>query len=230
MKVMALIPAFNEADRVGDVVRGAARYADEVLVVDDGSEDSTASEAEKAGAKVLRLPANIGYGGAVHTGYIYAADKDFDVLVQLDADGQHDPEDIPALIRPVAEDECDICLGSRFLGNSPWKPGLLRRAGMAFFSMLIRILTGRKITDPTTGFQAINRKAVARLASGAYPEDFPDADVLVMLLREKFRIGETGVNMNPPPPGKRMHSGLVPLYYIVKMTLSVLVIMIRRPE
>lgn len=230
MKVMALIPARNEAERVGEVARGAARHADEVIVVDDGSEDSTASVAEQAGAKVLRLPAHLGYGGAVHTGYLYAAARDFDALVQLDADGQHDPEDIPALLGPVAEGECDICLGSRFLGNPQWKPGLLRRAGMRFFSALIGLLTRRKITDPTTGFQAINRKALERLASGAYPDDFPDADVLVMMLRENFRIGEVGVNMKPPPPGKRMHSGLVPLYYIVKMTLSVLVIMLRRPE
>ncbi len=230
MKVMALIPARNEADRVGEVVRGAAKHADEVVVVDDGSEDATTRVAEMAGAKVLRLPANIGYGGAIHTGYIYALEKGFDAVVQLDADGQHDPDDIPSLLRPVTGGECDICMGSRFLGNSQWKPGLLRRAGMRFFSTLIRILTRKKITDPTTGFQAINRKALKRLASGAYPEDFPDADVLVMMLREKFRIGEVGVNMKPPPPGKRMHSGLVPLYYVIKMSLSVLVVIIRRPE
>lgn len=227
MKTLAVIPAYNEEDRVADIVRGAAKHVDVVVVVDDGSTDSTSSKAREAGAMILTLPVNIGYGGALQAGYRYAQSNGFDALVQLDADGQHAPEDIPALLEPIMEGRCDLALGSRFLNPDSWHATFFRRAGMRFFSFLIRIFAGQRVTDPTTGFQAMNRRLIERVASGAYPDDYPDADVIVMLLREKFRIREVGVTMKPPPPGKSMHSGLKPLYYTVKMILSVLVVMIR---
>jgi len=227
LKTLAVIPAYNEEDRVADIVRGAAKHVDVVVVVDDGSTDSTSSKAREAGAMILTLPVNIGYGGALQAGYRYAQSNGFDALVQLDADGQHAPEDIPALLEPIMEGRCDLALGSRFLNPDSWHATFFRRAGMRFFSFLIRIFAGQRVTDPTTGFQAMNRRLIERVASGAYPDDYPDADVIVMLLREKFRIREVGVTMKPPPPGKSMHSGLKPLYYTVKMILSVLVVMIR---
>jgi len=227
LKTLAVIPAYNEEDRVADIVRGAAKHVDVVVVVDDGSTDSTSSKAREAGAMILTLPVNIGYGGALQAGYRYAQSNGFDALVQLDADGQHAPEDIPALLEPIMEGRCDLALGSRFLNPDSWHATFFKRAGMRFFSFLIRIFAGQRVTDPTTGFQAMNRRLIERVASGAYPDDYPDADVIVMLLREKFRIREVGVTMKPPPPGKSMHSGLKPLYYTVKMILSVLVVMIR---
>ena len=230
MKTAAIIPAYNESQRVTQVVRATSEHVDVVAVVDDGSTDSTTDEAQSAGATVLKLPVNIGYGGALQAGYRWAMSKGIEALVQLDADGQHDPHDIPALLKPVIEDRCDLALGSRFLKQNSWQATFSRRLGMKFFSLLIRIFSGRRITDPTTGFQAMNRRVIERVAGGAYPDDFPDADVIVMLLRERFRIEEVGVVMKPPPAGKSMHSGLKPLYYIVKMTLAILVVAMRRNE
>jgi hypothetical protein len=227
MKILAIIPAYNEAERVADIVRETTQYVDTVVVVDDGSTDSTTIKAREAGAVTLTLPVNIGYGGALQTGYRYAQVNGFDALVQLDADGQHDPRDIPTLLAPIKEGRCDLALGSRFLNPASWRPTIARKVGMKFFAFLIRIFAGLRVTDPTTGFQAMNRRVIERVASGAYPDDYPDADVIVMLLREKFRIQEIGVIMRPAPAGKSMHSGLKPLYYIVKMTLSILVVMMR---
>ena len=230
MKVIAVIPAHNEATRIAAVIRGALEYVDEVVIVDDGSSDETASIATAAGAKAIRLPINLGYGAALQTGYLYGAGRGCDALVQLDADGQHDPAEIPKLLAPVLDGSCDLVVGSRFLGGGEWKGTLLRRCGMKFFSAIVKLLTGQAITDPTSGFQAMNSRVVERLSGGAYPDDFPDADVLVMLLREKFRIREVGVIMRPPPPGKSMHSGLRPVYYVAKMLLSVFVVMLRVSE
>jgi len=215
---------------VAEVVSGAREHVDVVVVVDDGSTDATAGKAREAGATVLRLPANIGYGGALQAGYRFAMRRGFEAIVQLDADGQHDPRDIPKLLEPVMEDRCDLALGSRFLDEDSWRGTFSRRLGMKFFSLLIRIFTGRRITDPTTGFQAMGRRVIERVASGAYPDDFPDADVIVMLLKERFRVDEVGVVMKPSPSGKSMHSGLSPFYYVVKMTLAVGVVMLRRRE
>lgn len=227
MRVAAIIPAYNEASRVANIVKNTAAHVDTVIVVDDGSSDGTAEEARKAGAVVLKLPVNVGYGGALQTGYRYIVRHGFDAVVQLDADGQHDPLDIPVLLNPIIGGRCDLTLGSRFLNPSSWKPGLSKKIGMRFFSSMIKIFTGKAITDPTTGFQAMNLHVIERVAGGAFPDDFPDADVIVMLLRENFRIEEIGVAMKPPPAGKRMHSGLTPIYYVIKMTLSVLVVMLR---
>lgn len=230
MKIVALIPAYNEESRVGEVVSKAQPYVDEIVVVDDGSLDRTSDVGRKAGALVLKLPVNLGYGAALHTGYLFAYKNNFGALVQLDADGQHNADDIPALLSPIKEGKADVVIGSRFLSNSNWQGSWIRRGGMRFFSLLIRVLSGKVITDPTSGFQAMNKCVIRRLALGAYPDDFPDADVLIMLLREKFRIMEVGVSMAPPPPGKRMHSGLKPFYYVAKMLLSVLVVMLRVRE
>lgn len=215
---------------MGDVVRETLNHVDEVVVIDDGSTDDTSGSALKAGATVLKLPVNHGYGAALQTGYIYAAEKKFDYLVQLDADGQHDPGEIPALLEPVTGGEYDLAIGSRFLGGGDWRGTPLRRAGMRFFSVLIERLAGQTITDPTSGLQAMNRDVIERLAGGAYPDDFPDADVLVMLMREKFKVCEVGVVMKPSPTGKSMHAGLMPIYYVAKMLLSIFVVMLRRTE
>jgi glycosyltransferase involved in cell wall biosynthesis len=197
-----------------------------VVVVNDCSRDETAAVARQAGAFVLSHPFNMGYGAAIQTGYKYARDKGFDFLVQLDADGQHDPSCIPLLLAPVVEGTTDITIGSRFLGNS-YSPPLARRLGMTLFRRIVYMVTGTFITDTTSGYQAFNRDVIRFFATDIFPVDYPDADMLIMLHRAGFRLVEVPVRMYENSEGKSMHSGLKPLYYMFKMLLSICVTLMR---
>jgi len=146
----------------------------------------------------------------------------------MDADGQHDPEYIIPLLNKVRSGSVDVAIGSRFLGEGDYRPTTLKKIGMTFFSMIASAITGRKITDPTSGFQALNEKAIKFYASDAYPTDFPDADVLIMLHRRGMSFVEVPVRMNQSTKKKTMHSGIVPLYYLFKMVLSIFVTLLRR--
>jgi glycosyltransferase involved in cell wall biosynthesis len=168
----------------------------------------------------------MGYGAAIQTGYKYARDKGYDYLVQLDADGQHDPTCIPALLSPVLAGDADIAIGSRFLGNS-YRPPLARRAGMAIFRWIVDTVTGSSITDTTSGFQAFNSNVIRFFATDIFPVDYPDADMLITLHRAGFCMTEVPVRMYENSEGKSMHSGLKPLYYMFKMLLSICVTLMR---
>lgn len=228
---LVLIPAYNEAARLAGVIANIRRAVPElpVLVIDDGSRDDTAAVARQAGAIVVSLPFNMGYGVAIQTGYKYARDNSYDYLVQLDADGQHDPSCIPALLAPVMRGDADIAIGSRFLGNS-YTPPLARRLGMALFRKIVSLVTGKVCTDTTSGFQAFNRDVVGFFAQDIFPVDYPDADMLIMLHRAGFRMTEVPVRMFENSEGKSMHSGLKPLYYMFKMLLSICVTLMRDRE
>ncbi len=225
---LVLIPAFNEEQRIASVIAAIQRAVPgtEILVVNDGSRDNTAAAARRAGAVVVSHPFNMGYGAAIQTGYKFARDKEYDFLVQLDADGQHDPTCIPALLAPVLAGEADIAIGSRFLGNS-YTPPLARRLGMALFRQIVFRVTGKFITDTTSGFQAFNRDVIRFFSSDIFPVDYPDADMLIMLHRAGFRLTELPVRMYENSEGKSMHSGLKPIYYMFKMLLSIGVTLMR---
>jgi glycosyltransferase involved in cell wall biosynthesis len=224
-----IIPAYNEAGRIAITLAGIRKFSSaDIVVVDDGSDDSTASEARAAGARVIELPFNLGYGAALQTGFKYALDKGYKFAVQMDADGQHDPLSMEALISPVLKDEVDVVIGSRFLDKGNYKAPFVRRMGMCFFSIITSVLTGRRITDPTSGFQALNRKVMEFYASGAFPVDYPDADVIIMLHRQGFRFKEVPVIMHNAAK-RSMHGGILnPLYYIFKMMLSIFVTLLRK--
>ncbi len=194
----------------------------------DGSTDDTVAEAKEAGADVIELAFNLGYGAALQTGFKYALKEGYEFAVQMDADGQHDPASIKTLIEPVIADEVDITIGSRFMDKGNYKAPFVRRIGMYFFGIITSIVTGRKITDPTSGFQALNRNVLEFYASDAYPVDYPDADVIIMLHRKGFRFKEVPVIMhNAAKPS--MHGGILrPMYYIFKMMLSILVTLLRK--
>ncbi len=224
-----IIPAFNEEGRIGATIAGIRKSTDaDIIVVSDGSADNTVNEARTAGALVIELPFNLGYGAALQTGFKYALKKKYEFAVQMDADGQHDPLSIEVLIQPILKSEVDIVIGSRFLSEESYRAPFVRRMGMYFFGFITSVLTGRKITDPTSGFQALNRKVMGFYASRAYPVDYPDADVLIMLHRKGFRFKEVPVVMhNAAKPS--MHGGIInPLYYIFKMVLSILVTLMRK--
>lgn len=223
-----IIPAYNEAKRISSVIgniREAMPTAD-VLVINDGSRDDTAAVADRAGATVVSHPFNMGYGAAIQTGYKYAQRNGFDYLVQIDADGQHDPTCIPALLQPVVDGNVDFAIGSRFLGTS-YQPPLARRAGMALFRTIVACVTGKPVTDTTSGFQAFNSKVIDFFCTDVFPVDYPDADMLIMLHRVGFKMTEVPVRMFENSEGKSMHSGFKPLYYIFKMLLSIGVTLLR---
>lgn len=227
-RALVLIPAYNEEKRIGTVVGNIRRIVPEmtIFVINDGSADRTAEAARQAGATVASHPFNMGYGAAIQTGYKYALANNYDYLVQLDADGQHDPLCIPALLAPVRAGEVDIAIGSRFLGNS-YRPPVMRRAGMVLFRSIVSLITGQQVTDTTSGFQAFNRDVITCFASDVFPVDYPDADMLIMLHRAGFHLTEVPVRMFENSEGKSMHSGFKPLYYMFKMLLSICVTLMR---
>lgn len=231
MRPLVLVPAYNEAARIGRVlagIRAAVPHAT-VLVVDDGSADDTAAVARAAGARVVRLPFNLGAGVAAQTGYKLAVREGYDCVVQLDADGQHEPADIPALLAVLAAREADVAIGSRFLdGATSYRAGILRRIGMGLFGLLAWLLTGVRFSDVTSGFRAFSAEVVRFVATEWYPTDYADADVLITLRRAGFRLREVPVRMYARAGGRSMHAGLRPIYYVFKMLLSVALAPVRR--
>lgn len=227
MRTLIVMPARNEAQTVGAVIAQLKELVPDadILVVNDASTDNTAEVAKKAGAKVISLPINLGYGGAVQTGFRYAARKGYDAVVLMDADGQHDPACVPNLLKALQD--ADFVLGSRFSGECHYKVPFARRIGMWLFGRIVNWVTGQRITDPTSGFQALRRKVVEFLAEDNYPVDFPDADILILLHRVGFRIKEIPVIMHQRLHGVSMHSHLKAVYYVFKMSLSILATVMR---
>ncbi len=220
---LVLIPARDEEATILQVIRGCREFlpGSPILVVDDGSRDATPRLARRAGARVVSHAFGMGYGAALQTGYMYALRKGFSLVVQLDADGQHEPGDLPKLVAPLLEGKADVTLGSRFLGTKKPRVSPARRVGILFFRALAALgLGGRAFTDPTSGFQGLGRRALKILAGSHFPEDFPDADVLLFLARSGCTIMEVPVTMYARKTGKSMHSGARSLYYVYKMSLS----------
>lgn len=233
-KVIVLIPAYNEEKKIASVISSIKNLHPDfdVLVVDDGSGDSTFSKATAVGATALKHPFNLGYGAALHTGYKFAVINDYDALVQIDGDGQHDPSFMKALLAPIEGGQADVVMGSRFTkydgAYQSYKVPLARRLGMLFFGTITSWITRQKISDPTSGYQAMNRKAFEWLSSDRFPCDYPDADVIIMLHRSGFKIREIPVRMFENQDKKSMHSGWKPFYYVFKMVLSILVTLMRK--
>ena len=228
---LLVIPAYQEAKHLGSVLEAVARAGVEceVVVVDDGSCDGTAEVAARAGARVLRHPFNLGYGAALQTGYKFALERGASFLVQMDADGQHDPADVPALLAAVESGECDLVVGSRFLGRGEYRMGALRTLGRRVFQAIAR-LAGLAVSDPTSGFQAMNRRVLEIYARDFFPTDYPDLDVLLTAWRNGLRVGERPVRMRPGTRASRLHGGLRSVYYVYKMLLSTWTAARRRAE
>ena len=228
-KVLIIVPAFNEGRNIqGTVVEILAQSMPvEVLVVNDGSLDNTAEIAERAGAKVVNLPFNLGIGGAVQTGYRYAFDNNFDIAIQVDGDGQHDPAYLVGLVGPILQGRSDMCVGSRFLeSKAGFRSSFLRRIGIRFFYFLIRLLTGLTVTDPTSGFRACGRKLI-ELYARYYPLDFPEPEAIVVARRMGAKIIELPVVMRARKGGKSSIGTRKSMYYMIKVTLAILLHMIK---
>ncbi|MCP4349058.1 MAG: glycosyltransferase family 2 protein [Desulfobacterales bacterium] len=228
-KKCVIIPAFNEEDNIASVIDGIKKYSDaDIIVIDDGSKDITVEKASQAGAFVIPHPFNMGYGVALQTGYKYAVKKKYDFLLQIDGDGQHNPNTIPEFFRLVESGECDVVIGSRFLIKENYDVGILKTLGFYLFRYVIRIITNRQITDPTSGYQCLNRKVFKLFTDDTFPWDYPDTNIIIMLHRMGFIVKEIPVSMNPNPLGRSMHRGLFNIsYYFFKMFLSIFIILIR---
>jgi glycosyltransferase involved in cell wall biosynthesis len=228
--MVAVVPALDEEGAIASVVREIRAFdpAIDVVVVDDGSTDATADAAVAAGAAVVRLPFNLGIGGAVQTGFRYALERDYDVAVRLDGDGQHDPAELPKLLGPLDRDEADVVTGSRFREDEGgYRPPLARRLGITWFARLASLVSGQRVTDTTSGFQALNRKGIALFARD-YPSDYPEVEATVLLLKHRLRLVEVPVRMREREHGSSSITFIRSFYYAIKVTLALLVAMGRR--
>ena len=226
------IPAYNEADFIGQVIIEIKRHMPEVdiLVINDGSTDRTSEIARGHGAMVLDLPFNIGYGGATQTGFRFALERGYDFVITIGADNQHDPASIKNLIEAMQTQEADAVIGSRFL-EGHYKMGLFRRMGSYLFAKIAMAYTGVKFTDPTSGFQLLNRKVFSYLATGDnYPLDYPDVNIIMALYKMRFKVVEAPVIMREKQGGKSMHSGLRPVIYVIRMFLAILMVLLRKED
>ena len=221
---LVIIPAYNEENSVGRVVEEVKTYIpqEDILVINDGSTDLTSEKARASGAMVLDLPFNLGIGGAMQAGYKYAFENGYDIAIQVDGDGQHDPKEIPKLLQALEEKKVDMVIGSRFLSISGFKSSLMRRVGISILSKTISWIVGQRMTDPTSGFRAANREAI-RLFASNYPQDYPEPEVLVLLSRYGLKMVEVPIGMSQRHSGESSITKIRSIYYMVKVLLSILV-------
>jgi len=228
-KLLVIIPAFNEKETIASVIEDVRTHAPEaeILVVNDGSHDSTASIAERMGAVTLTHPYNLGIGATMQTGYKYARLKGFDVAVQVDADGQHRADQIGDLVKPILEGRAQITIGSRFLDGGGYKPSFARSAGMAVFSKVVSMILREKITDTTSGFRASGPEVINYFC-GHYPDDYPEVEALVLLHRNGFRIMEVPVRMSERAGGRSSITPTKSVYYMIKVLLAIFVDLLKK--
>jgi glycosyltransferase involved in cell wall biosynthesis len=221
-ELLVLLPSFNEAARLPAVLAELERTLGEpyrAVVIDDGSKDDTAEVARAAGATVLDLPFNLGYGAALQTGYKYARECRAAAIVQMDADGQHDAGDIPRLLAPLRSGESDLVIGSRFVERTDYRMGRIRTIGRLLFQRLAR-LAGLRVADPTSGFQAMNARVLELYTGAFFPSDYPDVDVLLIAHRAGLRIREVSVEMRAETRKSTLHGGLRSIYYLYRLALA----------
>ncbi|HEX9062028.1 MAG TPA: glycosyltransferase family 2 protein [Clostridia bacterium] len=229
-KVLVIIPAYNEEKNVGNVIRKIKKDANaDIVVINDGSKDKTASAARDAGVRVIDLPFNLGIGGAMQTGYRFAKENGYEAAVQVDADGQHDPAFINFLVDKLDETGCSMIIGSRYVAETSYKSSVSRRIGMIFFSWLVQVLTGWKVKDTTSGFRVVDRKVIEYFAQ-SYPADYPEVDVLVRLHKKGFTVCEVPVEMQERQGGKSSITPVKSIYYMVKVSLALLINSLRSGE
>jgi len=226
---IAIVPALNEQETIGRVIDEIRAFDPgfEILVVDDGSTDRTAAVAEARGAHVLALPFNLVIGGAVQTGYQYARDNGFELAVQIDGDGQHNPPEVARLVGPILDGRADMVVGTRFVEGGGYRGTRVRRVGIHLFAALVSLMVRQRVTDTTSGFRAVNRLGI-RLFAADYPHDYPEVEATVLLSRHGLKMVEVPVVMRIREEGNSSITTLRSVYYMVKVLLALFVGLFRR--
>lgn len=222
MRTLMIIPAYNEEESILNTVKNLKKTAPEVdyVIINDGSKDSTKEICLKNDLNFIDLPSNLGIGGAVQTGFKYAEKYDYDIAIQYDGDGQHDAKYINLLVKEI-ENGADMVIGSRFVGNeSKFQSTFMRRFGKDILSVLIKIFTHKKIYDPTSGYRAAN-KDIIKLFAEKYPIDYPEPDTIVEVIKKGYVVKEVPVSMNERQGGKSSISIFKSAYYMIKVTISI---------
>ena len=227
---LIIIPAHNEAENISKVLSdiSALDLDLDILVINDGSKDDTRELVIKAGGIVISHPFNLGYGASLQTGFKYARQNNYKYVIQFDGDGQHDAKNIIAMKNEICKGEADIVSGSRFLGNTSQELGILKPIVMGLLRGIIKTTTGVMVTDPTCGFKALSKRTFEYYSiMKNYPPDYPDADVLIQMIKLGFKIKEIPVNVRERQHGESMHSGYKPILYLMKMIISINIVLLR---
>jgi len=229
--VYVVMPAFNEDRVIASIIHRVRETLPDahVVVINDGSGDQTASVATAAGARVVNLPFNCGYGVALQTGLTYAFRAGADIVITMDSDGQHDPGSIEPLMKPVRKGESDLVLGSRYLPQSvSYRVPALRRIVSRCLSLLLTLITGQRLTDTTTGFQCMNRKTLERFVTlKDFPEKTPDADLILYAVMTGARVCEVPVTMHEDRGGESMHGAFKSMFYIPKLFTAIVSVLLQ---
>jgi glycosyltransferase involved in cell wall biosynthesis len=229
LRCLAIVPAFNERFAIASVIAELQTMPWlDVVVIDDGSGDGTAAEAARAGARVVTLPFNLGIGTAVQTGYLIAQDARYDVAIQVDGDGQHPPSEIPSLVAALQSGEADLVIGSRFLEPGTFRSTRGRRLGISILARLVSLAVKQRVTDTTSGFRAAGPRAISLFAA-AYPHDYPEVESVVVAHRAGLRIREIPIQMHQRLGGRSSITPIRSLYYMIKVTMAIAMVLLRRP-
>lgn len=228
-KVLIIIPAYNESECIRSTIESIQTTNIDIIVVNDGSTDTTSEEARRCGILVLELPENLGVGGAMQTGFRYASSNGYEIAIQFDADGQHNPECIPKLVAMIRNGKCDLAIGSRYIvqNQQGFQSTFMRRVGIRFIASLIRMLTWKRITDPTSGFRAMNEKVI-NLFAQSYPQDYPEPESVVLAHNHGLKIHEIPVEMFVRQGGNSKIRLLDTVIYMVKVSTAIVLEAIRQ--
>jgi glycosyltransferase involved in cell wall biosynthesis len=231
MKILAIIPALNEDETLRGVIQGIRTFLPhaDILVVNDGSTDATSDIARDEGVLVLEHPYNMGIGATMQTGFLHALRNGYDVAIQVDGDGQHNPEFLPSLIQPILVGKSNVVIGSRYLSGGGFKSTFLRKLGIKYFTYLVWIFSRKTVTDPTSGFRAMDRKGL-ELFSEEYPSDYPEVEALISANRRGLHFQEIPTRMRDRQGGISSIGAMSALYYMVKVTLSISIGSFRRAK
>ncbi|MDP1510162.1 glycosyltransferase family 2 protein [Paenibacillus sp. CMAA1739] len=230
VRILVIIPAYNEEQNIKELINKFKKNKYDIIVINDCSTDNTSIVCKENGINVIDLPCNLGIGGAVQTGYKYAYDKNYDIAIQVDGDGQHDPGQIEKIITPILNNKADMVIGSRYIEKVGFQSTRIRRIGIKYFSDLIYVFTRVKITDPTSGFRACGRKSISVFANVYYPSDYPEPESIVHLIRTNHKVMEIPVTMMERQAGESSIKSVKSLYYMIKVSLAILIDLLREKK